>query len=336
MYNRYNGVNKYVIWVVVVLSVLMWYRVQKFNNATMDAVREAEGRGPKGKVEAGLIAETFDGEMVKVKALLASYDYAEASRLFREANGDVERCFMYENLTAMPDGERLSTWHQARLKELNEGPLVESAKILVERLKAGEGTFDDVTVFRHGFSGSYSYLRDKVFRESMPDIESARAAMAHNWIRVDVVSNYHLYDQVAKKVVKDRADSCTPYRIVYGRALGYAEEAATAKTIKIRITETGVLYGFEGREEQHGSGTIPEKLVIDFAVKNSKDKSALVSSWDQLPQIVIEEKLPESYAFKFKNKRQGADFDSIIKKQKDVLSAKLSESLKNLPALNVQ
>lgn len=336
MYNCYKGVNKYVVWVAIVFSLLMWYRIHKFNDATMDAVREAEGRGPKGPVDAAAIAEKFDSELVKVRGLLDSFDYAEADRVFRDASGDVERCFSCENLTKMPDGRTLSAWHQERLKEFNAGPLVQSCMMLMERLKAGEGSFDDVTVFRHGFSGGYSYMRDKVIRENMSEVESRRAELAHNWVRIHVSGTYVLYEDAARKAVTERADTCAPYRIIYGRELGYKERSRTAKTIKIHITESAALYGFEGRASTRGSAKIPDKLVMDFAVRNGEGGNTFSSSWDDLPQIVIEEKLPESYMFKFKNERQSADFDSIIKKQREILRDRMIEALKKLPPLKVQ
>ncbi|MGB0372758.1 MAG: hypothetical protein ACPGN3_15595 [Opitutales bacterium] len=171
------------------------------------------------------------------------------------------------------------------------------------------------------------------------EVEQLRASHASNWIMVYVggsIANAGPIEEHIRKWAKKQCGNLGPYKLVFDSPISNEEQRRVARYFNIYFEGDYVTYSFGHGSGKYGSSKIYETLRI--RCENKRGQKALAkTSWDTLDEIMAHAPAPETLTFEFDRyeEDQQADFEPVIKRQKEALMKALDEALATWPALSV-
>jgi len=114
--------------------------------------------------------------------------------------------------------------------------------------------------------------------------------------------------------------------------MNYQEKQAALRVIQVSIEGDEVSYEFAQKTDKRGSSTFHETLTTKFELQSKKD-SLPSTNWDQLAEIVAHKPAPEMLTVTFDrfDKKQQANFNEVLEKQKEALFQEFEHQLSTIP-----
>ena len=313
----------------LVAGVGLWFKQRPKD----EKLREATGAVSTKQVAAA--RTKFQDALNRATADWKAERYLSAALILYHAYPSYENALNSQGFAEVAKGTTYrDEFESSRAAFVTE--IMEKYPAIVARIKTGDFAMDDMGKLTTHLPFPFGRELNQKWRADRDEVERARRENAAGWFLIFVSGpeGTHIgHAGAIRDALQKKWREGGGLKLVFDKPGGL--ERIIGRYLFVNFSETNVTYEFAKSQNHRGGGAVPEEVKVTFQA-TVPPGGKIRTNWDSLPPLKVRYSAPEKLQFRFKNARQGADFDSVIADQRAQLTQKLASELeKSIPLLEI-